>query len=196
VLHFAPEFTAICSDADKGKYMTETSWSCIYEFITIWLPILLALASVYEFLDQWQTLIAALIALAAAKWTISTMNKQRADQTDRHDASIKRREMAARAQMPGALSELCTYTEESGRYLTQQRPDMPNMPVSAITTLQTAVEHIEDGAASRSFELVSWFQVHRARADSVEFPIVFHWRSEIFYDLERIWIIPVHSRMQ
>jgi hypothetical protein len=121
------------------------------------------LSASYNFTKDWQTLIAALIALAAAVWTIREMRRQSQMDDQRHKDTIRRKKKAARARMPNALSEVCAYARESGLYLTQRRTDLPSAPTRAIITLQEAIEYIDDSAAERVFELVSWYQVQSTR---------------------------------
>lgn len=116
-----------------------------------------------EILKEWQTLIAALIALYAAHRTIGAMRSQVAAESARHAELMKRKEMAARAQMPDALSEIGTYVENMGEYLCGGIQQLPGAPTVAVSTLKQVIEHIEDSASARTFELVSLFQVHRAR---------------------------------
>lgn len=119
--------------------------------------------SVFEWLYQWQTLVGALLALAAAWWTISVMRRQMKDETDRHREAQRRKRMAARAQMPDALSELGVYVRGCAERLTGRADSLPAEPTSAIAALKEVIEFIDDSAAERTFELVSWYQVFRAR---------------------------------
>lgn len=148
------------------------------------------LQEVYEFLKEWQTLLGALIALAAAFWTISVMRRHSAAEDVRHKNLMQRREMAARARMPDALSELCAYARSVGQYLTGQTEEVPNEPTSAITTLKYVIEHIDDRAAQRTFELVSWYQVQRARMVGETPPQNEPRRSQRFYD---VVLLQAHS---
>lgn len=121
------------------------------------------LSAIYEGLLAWQTLIGALIALAAALWTIGVMRDQMKADTDRHREAQKRKNLASRARMPDALSELAAYVRGSGARLVGITDDEPPEPIAAITTLKEVIEFIDDKAAKRTFELVSWYQVFRAR---------------------------------
>lgn len=121
------------------------------------------LCSIYHWVFEWQTLVGALLALGAAWWTIRVMRRQMKAETDRHDEATRRKRMAARAQMPDALSELGIYVRECAERLTGRAETLPAEPTPAITALKQVIEFINDGAAARSFELVSWYQVFRAR---------------------------------
>jgi len=134
---------------------------------------------IYGFLKDWQTLIGALIALAAAIWTIRVIRGQAIEDSRRHESQLHRKEIAARAQMPDALSELIAYVRNVAKYLTKQIEVVPEEPTSAIAALKQVIEYIQDKEGQRIFELLSWYQVQRARmsAEDVE-PA----RGEQFYD--------------
>lgn len=142
-----------------------------------WETLWSALSAICTWLYHWQTLVGALLALAAAWWTIGVMRKQMKDETDRHNDALRRKQMAARAQMPDALSELGVYVRGCAARLIGTSDALPAEPTAAITALKQVIEFINDGAATRAFELVSWYQVFRARMshdipapDRAEFP--------------------------
>ncbi|WP_442577591.1 hypothetical protein ACSBOB_18645 [Mesorhizobium sp. ASY16-5R] len=118
---------------------------------------------IYRFVLDWQTLLSAILALVAAWATIQAMRQQSDEEKRRHDEQIRRREMAARALMPEALSGMADYARETGQYLTGQITDLPATPADSIAALKSAIEHIDTQAALKTFELVSWYQVQRAR---------------------------------
>ena len=68
-------------------------------------------------LKEWQTLLAGVIALGAAFWTIRTMQKQMADADRRHREQHERRKFSMHAQMPDALSAICAYAAQVGKYV-------------------------------------------------------------------------------
>lgn len=137
---------------------------------------------VYGFLKDWQTLLGALIALAAAILTIRVMHRQATGEERRHKKQLRRKEMAARAQMPDALSELSAYVLATGECLTGQSQEVPTAPTLGITTLKEVIEHIDDKAAQRTFELVSWYQVQRVRMIAEPPPQNEPNRGDRFYD--------------
>ncbi|RBW58710.1 hypothetical protein [Ruegeria sp. A3M17] len=124
----------------------------------------------YLFLKDWQTLVGALLALFAAMVTILVMLCQAASEKKRHRNQLSRKKMAARARMPDALSGISGYVREVGRFLTGQTDERPDAPTSSIETLKQVIEHIDDDASARSFELVSWYQVQRARMQGNDNP--------------------------
>lgn len=137
---------------------------------------------VYNFLKDWQTLLGSLIALAAAYFTIRAMRSQATGEERRHEKHLHRKEMAARARMPDALSKLSAYVRSSGEYLTGQSEELPTTPISDIATLKEVIEHIDDKAAQRTFELVSWYQVQRVRMIAEPPPPTEPNRGDRFYD--------------
>lgn len=120
--------------------------------------------AIYCWLYGWQTLVGALVALLAALLTIKVMRRQMRADADRHSDSLRRKQMAARAQMPDALSELSAYARGCGAWLVGGAPELPEEPSSAVAELKEVIEFIEDSAAERTFQLVSWYQVFRARS--------------------------------
>ena len=78
--------------------------------------------------------------------------------------------------MPDALSELGAYVRGCAARLVGMVDALPAEPTAAITVLKEIIEFIDDAAAERTFELVSWYQVYKARMsqdipapDKVEF---------------------------
>lgn len=119
--------------------------------------------SVCHWIFEWQTLVGALLAMLAAWLTIRVMRRQMQAEADRHDKAVRRKGLAARAQMPDALSELGLFVRGCAEHLTGRIGSLPSEPVTATTALKQVIEFIEDGAAARTFELVSWYQVLRSR---------------------------------
>ncbi|MGH0214409.1 hypothetical protein NKY66_10895 [Sinorhizobium meliloti] len=116
----------------------------------------------YKTLSEWQTLLGAVLALGAALWTVHEMRKQTRGDEMRHENELLRRKLAARAQMPDALSELSEYVRASGRHLVSGE-EKPTAPVAATSTLKAVIEHIDTKEAEKTFDLVSWYQVQHAR---------------------------------
>lgn len=118
-------------------------------------------------LERWQTLIGAVLALGAAAWTIRIMKKQMREDQNRHERAAERKKYATRSQLPEALSALSAYVRAVVRaYLDGAEP--PNVaPIDAVNTLKLAIEFVDDAAAARLFELVSWYQVWSARLEGM-----------------------------
>lgn len=121
------------------------------------------LCTIYEFIKDWQTLIGAILALLAARWTVKTIKKQMNQEDIRNKEIMSRKAMAARSYMPDALSDLSRYARDSGSYLAGQSETPPAPPTEAVSALKQAIEHIDTNAAARVFQLISWYQVQRAR---------------------------------
>lgn len=129
----------------------------------------MTLETVRSTISEWQTLISAVLALGAALWTVREMRKQTRGDETRHENELLRKKLAARAQMPDALSEMSRYVRESCRYLVSGE-DKPTAPVSATNTLKTVIEHIDTKEAEKTFDLVSWYQVQHAPIMASEKP--------------------------
>lgn len=121
------------------------------------------LCAIHDWVFAWQTLVGAVIALIAALWTIGVMRKQMKDETTRHNDAQRRKRLAARALMPDALSELGAYVRGCAARLMGSAEALPEEPTHAISSLKGVIEFIDDDAAQRTFDLVSWYQVFRAR---------------------------------
>lgn len=120
------------------------------------------LACLRGILFDWQTLIAAAVALIAALWTIRVMNKQARDEQARHDDALYRKSLAARAQMPDALSSLSRFTEACVHWFDGGGTE-PDRPDDAINALKNAIEYVDSSAAEPLFELIAFYQVHNSR---------------------------------
>ncbi|MEM6382866.1 MAG: hypothetical protein AAF739_09345 [Pseudomonadota bacterium] len=117
---------------------------------------------------EWQTLIAAMIALAAALSTIRVMNGQRADERERHKSLLLRKKLAARAQMPDALSAICRYATDSVDYLLHDQVDLPDSPQDEMTTLKLALEYIDNSEAEITYQIISHYQIQNSRLESFD----------------------------
>jgi hypothetical protein len=127
-------------------------------------------SEIFKLIQEWQTLIASVIALAAAIWTIRTMEKQRQESAQQHQNQMNRRGLSARAKMPDALSGISAYLRDLSAWTTANSlrvkvddESIPAAPTTHINALKEVIEHIENTAAQRTFELVSWYQVVQAR---------------------------------
>jgi len=121
----------------------------------------------YEFLKEWQTLIGSILALIAAFVTIRVMGRQIRIDENRHKDLLARRKMAARAQMPDALSGIVVYVRECCKYLLEGG-DIPSPPIASLNSLKEVIEFIDDKESEKTFTLVSWYQVQNARLISID----------------------------
>lgn len=140
----------------------------------------MTLESAYQTLLQWQTLLGAVLALAAALWTVHEMRKQTRGDETRHNNELLRKKLAARAQMPDALSEMSKYVRESCDYLVSGKAK-PDAPVAATSTLKAVIEHIDTKEAEKTFDLVSWYQVQHVRLIGAKKPKPIE-TAEMLYD--------------
>ena len=104
------------------------------------------------------------LALVAAFWTIRTMKSQMRQDFEQKQSADKRKKAATRAKLPQALSDLIVYLTDQTTALANNTASQAHEPTTALTTLQNSIEFIDDGAADRVFELVSWYQVWGARS--------------------------------
>ena len=81
----------------------------------------------------------------------------------RNKEIMSRKAVAARSYMPDALSDLSRYARDSGSHLAGRSETLPAPPTEAVSALKQAIEHIDTDAAERVFQLISWYQVQRAR---------------------------------
>lgn len=146
------------------------------------------LTTVIEFVKEWQTLIGALLAIGVAVKTIKVLNLQTLNETNRHLDHQRRKGLAARAEMPDALSEICVYIEAAGQFLVGERIDKPETPSAALSTLKRSIEYIEDGAAMRTFDLISFYQVQNVRMGTTGFEIK---ANEQIYDVVKLQALTV-----
>lgn len=121
-----------------------------------------------EVLKEWQTLLSAMLALMAAAFTIRVMRSQMRQDEERHKRADERKKKAIRAQLPDALSAISGILKrESTKILGNDRyGGYP--PIEALNTLKQSIEFVDDSAAERIFELVSWYQVWSARVSHYE----------------------------
>ncbi|MGO7266132.1 hypothetical protein [Rhizobium johnstonii] len=136
--------------------------------------------SVYKALSEWQTLIGAVLALGAALWTVREMRKQTRGDETRHTNELLRKKLAARAQMPDALSELSEYVRASCRYLVSDEA-RPTAQIAGTSTLKAVIEHIDTKEAEKTFDLVSWYQVQHSRLMGSKSPKAIE-TAEMLYD--------------
>lgn len=131
--------------------------------------------AISAFIHHWQTLIAGLLALIGAGATVYMMRKQIRAMTQESRDLRERKLLAARAVMPADLSEICAYTErcaalidEALHYYDEHREPPPNLkaptlPERVPANLQSLIEQFDDGNAHAVADLISCYQVQRAR---------------------------------
>lgn len=153
------------------------------------MPIQDVLGCAFLILKEWQTLIASIIAIGVAYWTIKTQITQ--SNKERNETAARKR-FAARAGMPDALSDLCTFTSEVMKRLDGRSNTVPEKPKDSIDYLKAVIEFIDTSASERVFELTSFYQVHNARFyEHIQHPKTHH-LDERKYDVVRLRCM-VHS---
>lgn len=134
-------------------------------------------------LKDWQTLVAGLLALGAAWWTVRHIKEQIKIQREAFEEDKKRYEIrqeaktfAAKAGLLDALGEVCKYANCCVEYysnllLSFEDIDpvpnsctiLPEPPIETVKPIKTSIEYLEPKSAERFFELVEFFQIHNAR---------------------------------
>lgn len=130
-----------------------------------------------DWLDKWQTLIAGVLALAGAMWTVYYIHRQIKQVDDLERVRRLREETAARAVLPLGLSQLVQYAIRCLQLIKYYsvRPGMPpgppleegiDIPVvspDVIGTLQACVRFGDDRVVSQISTLLAMLQVQQAR---------------------------------
>ena len=131
------------------------------------------------FVNYWQTLLAGLLALLGAWWTVGKISdqiKQAADfERDRHI----REERAARIVLPLALSELAQYAVDCIKLLqpfapvTGEGPQIepgttaPRIPDGILEPMQASARFAEANIADEIGGLVAWLQAQHSRLEGL-----------------------------
>lgn len=144
------------------------------------------LACIRHFLYDWQTLASGILALIAAGATVWVMRGQIKDERRRHKDALYRKSLAARAQMPDALSALSRFTEACVQWADRSGARAPDLPLDAINVLKNGIEFVDSKTATSVFELVSLYQVHNARLFSHTPPIHGPEAADRLYDATRL----------
>lgn len=121
---------------------------------------------------EWQTLIAGGAALTAAVITVAYMkfqiNLQRSQyesDKERHGEIQRRKELAAKAGLPDALSAICKYTTGCINYLLGDEgiKGLPDVPTDAINVVKICIEHVAPEPAQKLSELIVHYQITNSR---------------------------------
>jgi len=130
-------------------------------------------------LYNWQTLIAGLLALIGAAWTVKQIRTQIEQANDLEENRRLREERAAKAVLPLALSEICQYARDClhllARYVpaTDAVPDVradvnvPRIPTNVIETLQACARFADEDIVNQIAGLLSKLQVQYARLEGL-----------------------------
>lgn len=123
-------------------------------------------SSAIEAIKGWQTLITGILALIAAYATIRVIHHQIALQKKQFEDIQERKRWAARARIPGALSEISSFTRNVASNILSEIAICPTEPTHAIETLINSMPYQEKNAANKIALLVEHYQVHNARFKS------------------------------
>lgn len=134
-------------------------------------------------LYEWQTLVAGLLALGAAWWTVKHLKEQinlqreaLEDDKRRYEDSQLKKQLAARAALPDALADIYRYGVKCAEYYSnlllthagiETVPDsctqLPEPPYEATIPIKTSIEYLDPLSIKRMTELTNWFQILNAR---------------------------------
>jgi len=132
---------------------------------------------------QWETLLTGFGAVAAAVATVLYTRRTISQTRDLENDRRHRRERAARATLPLALTALCDYASECMKWaerirncvnadggLDQARAQqsanewvVPNIPQDAVSVLKECIEYAGDEAAEAMSNLMLHLQIHHTR---------------------------------
>ena len=131
-------------------------------------------------LYNYQTLIAGALAFGGAVLTVVFLRRQ-IFQSDAQELERRRREnLAARAMMPAALSEIGEYSRECVKLLRPLLPALPEqvirgeiqeiplLPAEALFTLRQSVEFGSNDIAENIADLIRKLQIQRSRLHTHE----------------------------
>lgn len=158
-------------------------WVRVWTFWLIFFPtiaasaVLFALAeadvscgggSIWNCIDHWVHRYQTLIAAAAAVVTIFVLRSQIAEARSAEARNVARAQIAARAYLPLALTEVCEYAEECMIRLDKHRIDrlafvLPDIPQNAIEAIHACIATAAKEQAIRLAAILSDIQVQRAR---------------------------------
>jgi hypothetical protein len=127
--------------------------------------------------SEWQTLIAGFLALVGAGWTVRGLRAQ-IRQTEQLGEDRRRREdLAARAVLPLALSDMSRYARDCiqllSKYVTGGRPivpadlEWPQASSESIATFRDCARFADPRVATQIHDLLSTLQVQQARLRSL-----------------------------
>jgi hypothetical protein len=124
---------------------------------------------------NYQTLIAGFAAFAGAVLTVLVINKQIREASRQESERRRRQNLAARAMMPAALSEICFYSERCISLLRTLLPatgehrvfghfnEVPAVPAEALFTLRQSIEFGDDRVAEAIADLIRKIQIQHTR---------------------------------
>ena len=127
---------------------------------------------------DWQTLIAGILALVGAAWTVRSIRAQIRQSNKIEDDRRLRQERAARIALPLALSERASYATDCIKLLSQHmrvspgaidtamKIDIPSIPVGILEPLQACAQFGDERVAGHVHRLVELLQVQHSRMEA------------------------------
>jgi hypothetical protein len=136
------------------------------------------LSSIVNVLSQWQTLIAGLLALAGAGWTVGSIRAQIAQATNLEKERLVREERASKAVLPLALSELVQYALDCIRFLKPSVTDQaaipvpldmttPRIPDTILEPMQACARFADPTVATHIHRVLGALQVQHSRLEGL-----------------------------
>lgn len=144
------------------------------------------LATMIAAVKDWQTILAGFLAVLAAKLTVDAIGDQIA-QTDRHEEDRRQRKnRAARAELPAALSLLTGYANNcldlikfipfdgDERVLLPAETSfaIPSIPQEALATLRRCIETSDDTVYDAMATLLEKIQVQQSRLKNIAHDVI------------------------
>lgn len=130
-------------------------------------------------INQWQTLLAGLLALAGAWWTVRAIRAQIAQTAQLEKVRNEREERAARAVLPMALSELSQYSVDCIKLLEPHVPSsgaspeippdktVPRIPEAILKPMQSCARCADPIVADQIQQMLGWLQIQHARLEGL-----------------------------
>ncbi len=114
--------------------------------------------------DHWQTLVAGVLALFGAGWTVWIINRQITQTAEQEKQRLQREEQAAKAVLPLALAELGQYAEDCIRLIAPYVPangEPPEIPADFVVPRipEGTIEPLRDCARYANAEVATQIRI-------------------------------------
>jgi len=130
-------------------------------------------------IKEYQTLLAGLIALFCAAGTVIAIFHQIRSRETIAEQQRSRRSFATRSVLPNALTQLCSYADDSVTFMSilrreanqrrapdQQLPGLrppPEIPTDSVGIIRECIEHADQEPAKEMADLLSKLQIQNTR---------------------------------
>jgi hypothetical protein len=136
------------------------------------------IAAILAICNQWQTLIAGLLALAGAGWTVRSIRGQIAQTANLEQQRLKREERAAKAVLPLAVSELVQYALDCMKFLGPSATSdtavsissaiaLPRIPNTILEPMQACARFAPPLVAAHIHRVLGAVQIQHARLETL-----------------------------